>query len=65
MAVTEKDRDSLARTLWGEARGESLVGRADERLLHEAPGRGALTGDFFRLALSPPPVNTVSELTQP
>ncbi|WP_339539081.1 cell wall hydrolase [Pseudomonas sp. RA_15y_Pfl2_54] len=27
MTVTEKDRDVLARTLWGEARGESLVGQ--------------------------------------
>lgn len=26
MPVTEKDRDILARTLWGEARGESLAG---------------------------------------
>ena len=26
MAVSEKDRDILARTLWGEARGESLAG---------------------------------------
>ena len=26
MTVTEKDRDILARTLWGEARGESLAG---------------------------------------
>lgn len=25
--VTEKDRDILARTLWGEARGESLIGQ--------------------------------------
>ncbi|PTT90268.1 cell wall hydrolase, partial [Pseudomonas sp. HMWF031] len=24
MPVTEKERDVLARTLWGEARGESL-----------------------------------------
>ncbi|MBA4361976.1 MULTISPECIES: cell wall hydrolase [Pseudomonas] len=27
MTATEKDRDILARTLWGEARGESLVGQ--------------------------------------
>ena len=27
MPVTEKDRDILARTLWGEARGESLLGQ--------------------------------------
>ena len=27
MSVTEKDRDILARTLWGEARGESLAGQ--------------------------------------
>jgi spore germination cell wall hydrolase CwlJ-like protein len=27
MTVTEKDRDILARTLWGEARGESLSGQ--------------------------------------
>jgi N-acetylmuramoyl-L-alanine amidase len=27
MTVTEKDRDVLARTLWGEARGESLAGQ--------------------------------------
>jgi N-acetylmuramoyl-L-alanine amidase len=27
MPVTEKDRDVLARTLWGEARGESLAGQ--------------------------------------
>ncbi|WP_439878845.1 cell wall hydrolase [Pseudomonas prosekii] len=27
MAVSEKDRDILARTLWGEARGESLAGQ--------------------------------------
>jgi spore germination cell wall hydrolase CwlJ-like protein len=27
MPVTEKDRDILARTLWGEARGESLAGQ--------------------------------------
>jgi spore germination cell wall hydrolase CwlJ-like protein len=27
MTATEKDRDVLARTLWGEARGESLVGQ--------------------------------------
>ncbi|UVL42511.1 cell wall hydrolase [Pseudomonas sp. B21-040] len=27
MAVTEKDRNILARTLWGEARGESLAGQ--------------------------------------
>jgi spore germination cell wall hydrolase CwlJ-like protein len=26
MTATEKDRDILARTLWGEARGESLAG---------------------------------------
>ncbi len=26
MTVTEKDRDVFARTLWGEARGESLAG---------------------------------------
>jgi spore germination cell wall hydrolase CwlJ-like protein len=26
MAVTDKDRDVLARTLWGEARGEGLAG---------------------------------------
>ena len=27
MNATEKDRDILARTLWGEARGESLAGQ--------------------------------------
>ena len=27
MAVTEKDRDILARTLWGEARGEGPAGQ--------------------------------------
>ena len=27
MTITEKDRDILARTLWGEARGESLAGQ--------------------------------------
>jgi spore germination cell wall hydrolase CwlJ-like protein len=27
MSVTDKDRDMLARTLWGEARGESLAGQ--------------------------------------
>jgi spore germination cell wall hydrolase CwlJ-like protein len=27
MTVTEKDRDILARTLWGEARGELLAGQ--------------------------------------
>lgn len=27
MTVTEKDRDVLARTLWGEARGEGLAGQ--------------------------------------
>lgn len=27
MPVTERDRDILARTLWGEARGESLAGQ--------------------------------------
>lgn len=27
MPVTEKDRDILARTLWGEARGEALAGQ--------------------------------------
>lgn len=27
MTTTDKDRDVLARTLWGEARGESLVGQ--------------------------------------
>ncbi|MBH8610484.1 cell wall hydrolase [Pseudomonas mohnii] len=27
MSVTERDRDVLVRTLWGEARGESLVGQ--------------------------------------
>lgn len=27
MLVTDKDRDILARTLWGEARGESLAGQ--------------------------------------
>lgn len=27
MTVTEQDRDILARTLWGEARGESLTGQ--------------------------------------
>jgi len=27
MTVTDKDRDILARTLWGEARGESLAGQ--------------------------------------
>jgi spore germination cell wall hydrolase CwlJ-like protein len=27
MPVTENDRDVLARTLWGEARGESLAGQ--------------------------------------
>lgn len=27
MTPTEKDRDILARTLWGEARGESLAGQ--------------------------------------
>jgi hypothetical protein len=27
MPVTEKDRDILACTLWGEARGESLAGQ--------------------------------------
>ena len=27
MPATEKDRDVLARTLWGEARGESLAGQ--------------------------------------
>lgn len=27
MVETEKDRDILARTLWGEARGESLAGQ--------------------------------------
>lgn len=27
MTETEKDRDILARTLWGEARGESLAGQ--------------------------------------
>jgi len=27
MTATEKDRNILARTLWGEARGESLAGQ--------------------------------------
>ena len=27
MPVSEKDRDVLARTIWGEARGESLAGK--------------------------------------
>lgn len=27
MTVTDKDRDILARTLWGEARGEGLMGQ--------------------------------------
>ena len=27
MTVTERDRDILARTLWGEARGEDLIGQ--------------------------------------
>jgi spore germination cell wall hydrolase CwlJ-like protein len=27
MSITERDRDILARTLWGEARGEELVGQ--------------------------------------
>lgn len=27
MTVTDKDRDILARTLWGEARGEGLAGQ--------------------------------------
>ena len=27
MTVTDKDRDILARTLWGAARGESLAGQ--------------------------------------
>lgn len=27
MPVTEKDRDILARTLWGEARGEGKAGQ--------------------------------------
>ncbi|AZD06253.1 Cell wall hydrolase [Pseudomonas chlororaphis] len=27
MTATEKDRDLLARTLWGEARGEGLAGQ--------------------------------------
>jgi spore germination cell wall hydrolase CwlJ-like protein len=27
MTVTDKDRDVLARTLWGEARGETLAGQ--------------------------------------
>ena len=27
MPATEKDRDTLARTLWGEARGEGLAGQ--------------------------------------
>jgi spore germination cell wall hydrolase CwlJ-like protein len=27
MTITEKDRDVLARTIWGEARGEVLAGR--------------------------------------
>lgn len=27
MTATETDRDILARTLWGEARGESLAGQ--------------------------------------
>lgn len=27
MTATEKDRDILARTLWGEARGENLAGQ--------------------------------------
>ena len=27
MSVSERDRDILARTLWGEARGESLAGQ--------------------------------------
>ncbi|MDQ3202747.1 MAG: cell wall hydrolase [Pseudomonadota bacterium] len=27
MTVTEKDRDILARTLWGEARGEDFIGQ--------------------------------------
>ena len=27
MTITDKDRDILARTLWGEARGESLTGQ--------------------------------------
>ncbi|VVQ25982.1 cell wall hydrolase [Pseudomonas fluorescens] len=27
MPITDKDRDILARTLWGEARGESLAGQ--------------------------------------
>ena len=27
MTVTERDRDILARTLWGEARGETLAGQ--------------------------------------
>ncbi|VVO24210.1 hypothetical protein PS723_04459 [Pseudomonas fluorescens] len=27
MTVTEKNRDILARTLWGEARGEGLAGQ--------------------------------------
>jgi spore germination cell wall hydrolase CwlJ-like protein len=27
MPITEKDRDILARTLWGEARGEGTAGQ--------------------------------------
>ena len=27
MSATEKDRDILARTLWGEARGEGTAGQ--------------------------------------
>ena len=27
MTITEKDRDVLARTIWGEARGESSAGK--------------------------------------
>lgn len=36
MTETEKARDILARTLWGEARGESLSGQSDNELAFKA-----------------------------
>ncbi len=37
MTPTERDRDVLARTLWGEARGETLAGQNRRGLDHPQP----------------------------
>lgn len=44
MTVTDKDRDILARTLWGEFRGEGPAGH--QRVTESRDTNAALSGFF-------------------